>query len=240
MNFINKLMVLALLAAPAAAVASEEIALDKASYNLHDQASLQRGAKYFVNYCLNCHSASYMRYNRLTDIGLTEQQIKDNLLFTGAKVGDTMETALDKKEAKAFFGATPPDLTVIARARGADWLYTYLRGFYKDESRPTGWNNVAFDKVGMPHVLYQLQGEQVLHVEKHGEHETKQLVLAKPGTMKPAEYDAMVTDLVNYLVWMGEPMKTKRIVIGMGVLLFLGLFFIVAYALKKEYWKDIH
>jgi Cytochrome c1 len=240
MNVIKKLMMLALLVVPAMAAANVGPVLDKASYNLYDQASLQRGAKYFVNYCLNCHSASYMRYNRLTDIGLTEQQIKDNLLFTGAKVGDTMETALNKKEAKAFFGATPPDLTVIARARGADWLYTYLRGFYKDESRPTGWNNVAFDKVGMPHVLYQLQGEQELHVEKHGEHVTQKLVLAKPGTMKPAEYDAMVSDLVNYLVWMGEPMKTQRIVIGLGVLLFLGLFFIVAYMLKKEYWKDIH
>lgn len=240
MNLIKKLLMLALLVAPAVAAANEGPALDTANYDLHDQASLQRGAKYFVNYCLNCHSASYMRYNRLTDIGLTEQQIKDNLLFAGGKVGDTMETAMNKKDAKSFFGATPPDLTVIARARGADWLYTYLRGFYKDESRPTGWNNVVFDKVGMPHVLTQLQGEQVLEVEKHGEHEVKKLVLAKPGTLKPAEYDAMVGDLVNYLVWMGEPMKTKRITIGIFVLVFLGLFFIVAYYLKKEFWKDIH
>jgi ubiquinol-cytochrome c reductase cytochrome c1 subunit len=240
MNAIKKLLMLALFVAPAVALANEGVALDKAHYDIHDQASLQRGAKYFVNYCLNCHSASYMRYNRLNEIGLTDEQIKANLLFAGEKVGETMDTALNKKEAKAFFGATPPDLTVIARSRGADWLYTYLRGFYKDDSRPTGWNNVAFDKVGMPHVLWQLQGEQELEVEKHGEHETKKLVLVKPGTMKPAEYDAMVGDLVNYLVWMGEPMQTKRVTIGIFVLIFLGLFFVVAYYLKKEFWKDVH
>lgn len=241
MNLIKKLLMLALLVVPAVAVANEGgPALDTAHYDLHDQASLQRGAKYFINYCLNCHSASYMRYNRLTDIGLTEQQIKENLIFTGAKVGDTMNTALDKKEAKSFFGATPPDLTVVARSRGADWLYTYLRSFYKDDSRPTGWNNLVFDKVGMPHVLYQLQGVQELEVEKHGDHEVKTLKLVKPGTLKPAEYDAMVSDLVNYLVWMGEPVKTKRITIGIFVMVFLGLFFVVAYYLKKEFWKDVH
>jgi ubiquinol-cytochrome c reductase cytochrome c1 subunit len=181
-----------------------------------------------------------MRYNRLQDIGLTEQQIKDNLIFTGAKVGDTMTNSMNKADAKAWFGATPPDLSVISRSRGADWLYTYLRGFYRDETRPTGWNNVAFDKVGMPHVLNELQGEQVLHAEKHGEHETQKLVLAKPGKMTPAEYDGMVADLVNYLEFMGEPMKTTRMKLGIVVLLFLSIFFVVAYYLKKEFWKDIH
>ncbi|MDP2155640.1 MAG: cytochrome c1, partial [Sulfuricella sp.] len=162
----KKILFLVSLLASTMAFASGDIHLDKAPTNLSDQQSLQRGAKTFVNYCLSCHSAQAMRYNRLQDIGLTEQQIKDNLIFTGAKVGDTMTNNMSKKDAKAWFGATPPDLSVISRSRGADWLYTYLRGFYRDETRPTGWNNVAFDKVGMPHVLYELQGEQVLHVEK--------------------------------------------------------------------------
>ena len=236
----KKILFLVSLLASTMASASSDIHLDKAPVNLSDKQSLQRGVKYFVNYCLPCHSAQAMRYNRLQDIGLTEQQIKDNLIFTGVKVGDAMTNSMDKKDAKAMFGATPPDLSVISRARGADWLYTYLRGFYRDETRPTGWNNIAFDKVGMPHVLYELQGEQVLHVEKHGEHEAKHLALAKPGKMTPVEYDNMVGDLVNYLVFMGEPMKTTRMKLGIVVLLFLGVFFVVAYALKKEFWKDIH
>jgi ubiquinol-cytochrome c reductase cytochrome c1 subunit len=236
----KKILFLASLLASTMAFASSDIHLDKAPTNLSDQQSLQRGAKTFVNYCLSCHSAQAMRYNRLQDIGLTEQQIKDNLIFTDAKVGDTMTNSMNKKDAKAWFGATPPDLSVISRSRGADWLYTYLRGFYRDETRPTGWNNVAFDKVGMPHVLNELQGEQALHVEKHGEHETQKLVLAKPGKMTPAEYDGMVADLVNYLEFMGEPMKATRMKLGIFVLLFLGIFFVVAYYLKKEFWKDIH
>ncbi|MFN3397546.1 MAG: cytochrome c1, partial [Sulfurimicrobium sp.] len=175
MNIIKKLLLL-VLAAPVVALANEGLHLDKAPYNLNDKASLQRGAKTFVNYCLSCHSASYMRYNRLQDIGLTNDQIKDNLMFAADKVGETMTVAMRSKEAKVWFGAVPPDLTVIARSRGADYLYTYLRGFYRDNTRPTGWNNTVFDKVGMPHVLFGQQGEQELHVEKHGEHETSKLV----------------------------------------------------------------
>ncbi len=239
MNMIKKLLLLAL-AAPAVAMASSGVHLDKAPYDLNDKASLQRGAKTFVNYCLNCHSASYMRYNRMQDIGLTDDQIKENLLFAAEKVGETMDVAMTKKDAKEFFGATPPDLTVIARSRGADWLYTYLRGFYRDDTRPTGWNNTVFDKVGMPHVLYSMQGEQVMHVEKQGEHETSHLVMAKAGTMTTPEYDATVADLVNYLVYMGEPAQQTRMRLGVIVLLFLGIFFVVAYYLKKEFWKDIH
>jgi ubiquinol-cytochrome c reductase cytochrome c1 subunit len=156
-----------------------------------------------------------------------------------------MTVAINKKEAKAWLGATPPDLSVIARARGADWLYTYLRGFYRDDTRPTGWNNVVFDKVGMPHVLWQLQGEQVLKVEEstdaHGNKvESHQLVLTKPGKLSPAEYDILTADLVNYLVFMGEPARTQRMQLGLAVLLFLAFFFVVARALKKEFWKDIH
>ncbi|MDD5330725.1 MAG: cytochrome c1 [Sulfuricella sp.] len=236
----KKILFLVSLLASTMAFANTELQLDKAPIKLSDQASLQRGAKYFVNYCLSCHSAQAMRYNRLQDIGLTEQQIKDNLIFTGAKVGDTMVSSMSKKDAMAAFGAAPPDLSVISRSRGADYLYTYLRGFYRDETRATGWNNTVFDKVGMPHVLYELQGEQVLEVEKHGEHEVRKLVLAKPGKMSPAEFNGMVGDLVNYLAFMGEPMKATRMKLGVIVLLFLGVFFFVAYALKKEFWKDIH
>lgn len=236
----KKILFLVSLLASTMASANSGIHLDKAPTNLSDQASLQRGVRTFVNYCMPCHSAQAMRYNRLQDIGLTDQQIKDNLIFTDAKVGDTMTSSMNAQDAKAWFGVAPPDLSVIARFRGPDWLYTYLRGFYRDETRPTGWNNVAFDKVGMPHVLYELQGEQVLQVEKHGEHETQKLVLVKPGKMTPVEYDSMVADLVNYLDYMGEPAKTKRMKLGIYVLLFLGIFFVVAVALKNEYWKDIH
>lgn len=240
MNMIKKLLLL-VLAVPAVALANEGgPTLDKAPVNLNDKASLQRGAKTFVNYCLSCHSASYMRYNRLHDIGLTDEQIKDNLMFAADKVGETMDVAMRKSDAKVWFGAAPPDLTVIARARGADYLYTYLRSFYRDDTRPTGWNNTVFDKVGMPHVLYQLQGDQELHVEKHGEHETQTLVQVKPGTLTVPEYNAMVGDLVNYLVYMGEPAKLVRMKLGVFVLLFLAVLLVVSYALKKEYWKDVH
>lgn len=241
----NKLILILALLLPMAAQANEGPRLDKAPINPGNQASLQRGARIFVNYCLNCHSAASMRYNRLRDIGLSEEQIKNNLMFAAEKVGETMTVAMDKKDAKKWFGAAPPDLSVIARSRGADWLYTYLRGFYRDDSRPTGWNNVVFDKVGMPHVLSELQGEQRLSVEEavdaHGNRtEVHKLVLDKPGKLSPAEYDATVADLVNYLVFMGEPARPTRIALGIVVLLFLGLLLIPAYALKREYWKDVH
>lgn len=241
----NKLILMLFLALPVAVQANEGLKLDQAPINPANQASLQRGARIFVNYCLNCHSAASMRYNRLRDIGLTEEQIKANLMFAAEKVGDPMISAMDKKEAKKWFGAAPPDLSVISRARGADWLYTYLRGFYRDETRPTGWNNVAFDKVGMPHVLSELQGEQKLLIteaeDAHGNKvESRQLKLVKPGKLSPAEFDATAADLVNYLVFMGEPARSTRMTLGFIVLLFLGLMFIPAYYLKKEYWKDVH
>ncbi|HQT00134.1 MAG: cytochrome c1 [Hydrogenophilales bacterium 16-64-46] len=232
-----------LLAMPALAMAAggHSVPLDKAPVNLADQDSLQRGARMFVNYCLNCHSASAMRYSRLEDIGLTEDQIKENLLFSAEKPGELMKIGMTKVDGKAWFGATPPDLSVIARSRGADWLYTYLRGFYRDDSRATGWNNTVFDKVGMPHVMWSLQGEMVPVYKKEGEHETiARLELAKPGSVTLAEYDAMVGDLVNYLVWMGEPAQVQRKQLGVIVLLFLAGFFVVAYYLKKEFWKDVH
>ncbi|MFZ9364175.1 MAG: cytochrome c1, partial [Arenimonas sp.] len=230
--------------------AGDHIKLDKAPIDMKDEASLQRGARHFVNYCLNCHSASYMRFNRLRDIGLTDQQIIDNLVFTGVKVGDLMKVAMDPKDSKAWFGAAPPELSLIARSRaseagsGADWLYSYLRSFYRDAERPTGWNNTVFPNVGMPHVLWELQGEQVMaerKVQGPGFEKTEQVLkLDKPGKMSPVEYDQMVADLVNYLVFMAEPARSSRTTIGIFVLFALSLLFILAYALKKEYWKDVH
>ena len=230
--------------------AGDHVKLDRAPISADDTASLQRGAALFVNYCLNCHSANYMRYNRLADIGLNEKEILDNLVFSGGKVGDLMKITMDPNEAKAWFGAAPPDLTVIARARasgdgsGADWLYTYLRTFYRDPARPTGWNNSTFPNVGMPHALWELQGEQEMkpaQVRADGFMATlEKPVLAKPGKLSALEYDRAVADLVNYLVYMGEPAANSRKTMGLIVLAFLsGLIFLV-YALKKEFWKDVH
>lgn len=234
-----KKLLLVILSAPLLAFAAgTEIHLDKAPDHARDFPALQTGAKVFVNYCLNCHSASYMRYNRLEDIGLTAPQIKENLMFTADKIGETMTIAMQRADAKAWFGAAPPDLTVIARARssefgsGADWLYTYLRSFYRDDTRPTGWNNVVFPNVGMPHALWELQGDQVLD----GEH----LKLVKPGKLSQEKYDELVGDLVGYLNYMGEPVAEFRKRLGVVVLIALAVIFVFAYALKKEYWKDIH
>jgi len=185
-----------------------------------------------------------MRYTRLMDLGLTEQQIKDNLLFTGEKVGDPMSIAAGRKDQREWFGVEPPDLSVIARSRGVNWLYTYMRTFYRDPARGTGWNNLAFANVGMPHVLWQLQGTQVLksEIEEHGgqKAEHKKLVLESPGTLSPLEYDQLVRDLVNYLSYMGEPAKTRRVQIGIVVLFFLSLLLVLSWLLKTEYWKDVH
>jgi ubiquinol-cytochrome c reductase cytochrome c1 subunit len=229
----KKLLLSLLLALPLFSNANEMEFKEKAPIDLTNHDSLQRGAKTFVNYCLNCHSANYMRYNRMRDIGLSEKQIKENLLFAGEKVGDTMSVAMNPKDAKKWFGAAPPDLSVEVRARGADWVYAYLRGFYKDNTRPTGWNNAVFDKVAMPHVLYELQGVQVMNPQTH------ELELIKPGKLNTAEYNAMVGDLTNYLAYMSEPAKLSRIHIGIWMLLFLGVLLVLVRKLKAEYWKDI-
>jgi ubiquinol-cytochrome c reductase cytochrome c1 subunit len=251
-----KKLILTLLAAlgiacGAHASESEAFVWDKAPSNTNDLPALQNGAKLFVNYCLNCHSAAYMRYNRLRDIGLTEQQIKDNLLFTTDKVGDTMKSAIDPREAKEWFGANPPDLSVIARSRsghagtGSDYLYTYLRSYYRDDTRPTGWNNLAFPNVGMPHALWQLQGEsepQFETREEHG-HETKVFTGWKqvsPGTMTPLQYDHAVGDLVGYLQWMGEPEQNSRVRVGVAVLIFLAILTFFTWRLNAAFWKDVH
>lgn len=227
--------------------------LDKAPVDVSDIASLQRGAKLFVNYCLNCHSASAMRYNRLRDIGLTDVQIKDKLTFTTEKIGDTMKAAIDPKQAKDWFGATPPDLSVIARAKasgdgsGADYLYTYLRSFYRDETRPTGWNNVVFPNVGMPHAMWELQGERRAKFEEVADpheagkkiHVFKGFEQITPGTRTAAEFDRDTADLVNYLQWMGEPAQNQRKRLGAFVLLFLGLFSFIAWRMNASFWKDV-
>jgi ubiquinol-cytochrome c reductase cytochrome c1 subunit len=219
-----------------------------------DLPSLQNGAKLFVNYCLNCHSAAYVRYNRMRDIGLTDEQIKDNLLFTGDKVGETMKTALDPKQAKDWFGAVPPDLSVISRSRaaigqgtGADYLYTYLRSYYRDTTKATGWNNLVFPSVGMPHVLWELQGiRDAKFVDDKDPHDPSKTVhrfagyeQVTPGTMNANEYDQAVADLVAFLQWMGEPTQHQRQRIGVWVLLFLALFTLIAWRLNAVYWKDV-
>ena len=235
------------------AAASESIRLDPAPIDTRDVASLQAGVRTFVNYCLSCHSASLMRYSRLQDIGLTEQQIKDNLLFSADKVGEMMNVAMSKKDGKDWFGVAPPDLSVIARARGADWLYTYLRGFYRDPSTTTGWNNLAFDRAAMPHVLWSLQGERVrtevtlkdpsgkdLGDGHGGVRKVVKLETVTPGSMSTLEYDILARDLVNFLVWVAEPNQILRKQVGFWVLLVLGILIMLTWLLKKEYWKDVH
>jgi len=249
-----KSLALALLLLAGAAQAEEgALAWDRfPAEKLTSDAALQHGAKLFVNYCLNCHSASYLRYNRLHDIGLSDEQIKANLLFGGDKVGETMKTALDPKQAKTFFGAAPPDLSVITRARsaagqgsGADYVYTYLRNYYRDDSRPTGWNNLVFPNVGMPNVLWELQGERRPIFEKISEHGheaevfTGRWEVTKAGTLDPRAYDDAVADLVAFLQWASEPAQKSRVQLGVWVLIFLFIFTLIAWRLNAAYWKDI-
>ena len=238
-----KRLLLVLLFLPAAGwAAGGGYRLDRAPIDPTDLLSLQAGARTFVNYCLNCHGAQYMRYNRLTDLGLTEAQIRDNLILTDAKVGDTMKVALTAKDGKTMFGAAPPDLSVIGRSRSADWLYTYLRTFYRDPKSPTGWNNAAFPAVAMPHALWTLQGERGLEIvpskDGHSQPEYKWTQVTA-GTQDTVQFDTTVRDLVNFLVYIGEPSALSRRQIGIVSLFVLGLLFIFAYALKKEYWKDV-
>lgn len=229
-----------------AAVASGgEYRLERAPIDPTDVVSLQSGARTFVNYCLNCHGAAYMRYNRLTDLGLTEAQIRDNLMFASDKVGETMKVAMSAKDGKQWFGAPPPDLTVIARSRGADWLYTYLRTFYRDPKAATGWNNAAFPSVSMPHVLWTLQGERGLDLVEtkdrsgHVSREYRWRTISE-GRQNSVQYDTTVRDLVNYLVYMGEPSASKRKLIGAASLFVLAVLFVLAYAMKREFWRDVH
>jgi len=263
-----------------AQAAGGDYALEKAPNRLTNQAALQNGAKMVVNYCLNCHAATSMRYNKLRDIGLTDTQIKDNLLFSGEKVGDLMKVAMTSVDAKTWFGAPPPDLSVIARAKatingpsGADYIYTYLRTYYRDTTKPTGWNNLAFPNAGMPHVLWERQGPReytsvVVHeVEKDGKKSWERVtkVYGPQGywtaTTEPlvdytgkatsghgfkaldkaraTAYDSDIADLTAFLTWMSEPAQLLRKQIGVWVLLFLGIFFVVAWRLNASYWKHV-
>ena len=221
---------------------------------MSDVAALQHGAKLFVNYCLNCHSASYMRYNRMHDIGLTDDEIKKNLLFATDKVGDTMKISLDPKQAKVWLAAAPPDLTLIARSRadvskgsGADYIYTYMRTFYRDDTKATGWNNMAYPGVAMPHVLWELQGQRVAKfVEEKDAHDPSKTVhhfagfeQITPGKLDEQRYNEAVGDLVAYLQWMGEPAQGHRVRIGVWVLLFLSVLTVFAWRLNASYWKDV-
>ena len=271
-------LALAICAGAARAATGPDVQMERFAADARDLESLQRGAKLFVNYCQNCHSAKFMRYNRLTDIGLNEQQIAENLVFGGrfeeteegslsfspAKIGETMQVAYRAQDAKGWFGAAPPDLSVIARVRGAEWLYNYLIGFYRDDKSATGWNNLVFPNVGMPHVLWQLSGVSHLTTAEFPTHEqaagaaiaAKRLAVVEPavnhkyvmktlqpdtpGTLSAVEYKRAVGDLVNFLDYVGEPAKNTRVRGGIVVLLYLVVLFAAAYWLKRAYWKDLH
>jgi len=241
----KKILALLLLLPALAWASSAKVPLERAPINLNDRLSLQRGAQLFVNHCLNCHSAASMRYMRLTDLGLSEAQIRDNLLFTGKKVGESMVAAMDPAVAKAAFGVVPPDLSLAGRSRSPDWLYTYMRSFYRDPSAKTGWNNTVFPNVAMPHVLWEQQGDQALQVTERMDpntgdvKRTQRLVLDRPGKLAPVAYDQQVADLVNYLAYMAEPGQADRKMWGILVLFFLAGFFVLALLLKTEYWKDV-
>ena len=244
----KKLIIALLFALPGLSMAAAPgVPLEKAGIDLRDQASLQRGAQLFVNYCMGCHSVQYQRYNRMgRDIGLTDEQVRDNLMFVGDRIGDTMTIAMPKTDATTWFGTPPPDLSVISRSNGVDWLYTYLKTFYVDESRPFGFNNAVFPDVGMPHAMWQLEGlkravkETVVDADGNSNTNIVGYEMIKPGKMSPAEFDQAARDLTNFLAYTGEPVKLQRQQLGIWVLLFLGVFFIFAYLLKKEYWRDIH
>ena len=253
----------ALLPGAAFAAGGADVKLDPVSVDLRDKASLQRGARIFVNYCLSCHSAAYMRYNRMgEDLGVPEDLLVKNLMFIPdakgeLKPGSLMKATMPESVAKAAFNTVPPDLTVITRARKPEWFYTYMRSFYRDDKAISGWNNKVFPGVSMPHVLHDWQGQQrpVYRTEKHevtvseGGKKVKKtkeeqvfdhFELERPGSMSPEQFDNAMRDLTAFMVYLGEPAKLERYRLGILVLVFLAIFFVVAYLLKKEYWKDVH
>ncbi len=237
----KRLMAFVLALVPALALGASGAALESSQINVNDIASMQRGASLYMNYCSGCHSLGFQRYSRMAeDLRLTEEQVTQNLLFTDAKFGEPMKAAMTAAEGEKWFGKAPPDLSLVARSKlgGPDWTYTFLKSFYADPSRPSGWNNTVLAGASMPHVLWELQGIQrpVLDAQGHVEH----LELSTPGRQSPAEYDQTVRDLANFLNYVGEPSAAKRRSIGVGVLAFLGLFTLLAWLLKTEYWKDVH
>ena len=234
-------LVLGLLVGSTQAMAEEGgAALPSAGVNLRDQASLQRGARLFFNYCVGCHSLKFQRYSRIAeDLGLTEKEVMDNLNFTGAKFGEPVISHMPEDAAKQWFGKAPPDLSLEVRAKTADWVYGYLNSFYLDPSRPVGWNNTVFPNASMPFPLWELQGVQTA-VKKPGSEDVEKLELTQPGRMTPAQYQQAARDLTNFLAYVSEPAALQRHAYGIWVILFLALFTLLAYALKKEYWKDVH
>lgn len=234
----KKLLIALFTLVPALAMAAgSNVPLMKAPIEPTNKVSLQNGAKLYMNYCFGCHQTQYQRYNRVAkDLDIPEELMKENLIFTGAKIGELMKNPVDPKLGSAWFGQTPPDLTNVTRVRGTDWVYTYLKSFYVDPERPFGVNNVIFKDVGMPHVLQELQGVPTL-VGEEG-HQT--VVSDGSGEMSADEYDQAVTDLVNFLNYAGEPSKLDRLAMGKWVIGFLLIFFVLAYLLKKEYWRDVH
>jgi len=223
-----------------------------APIDLSDKESLRRGAKAFADYCYSCHAASFMRFNRIAkDLEMSEDDVREMMIHTRGKkgdptkIGELMRVSMTEDYAKEIFGTKVPDLSLTARARGADWVYTYLRSFYADPYRPTGFNNTVFPDVGMPHVLWSLQGiqEPVYETVKHGDHEVEQMTgfrMVQEGMLSSTEYDVFLGDLTAFMVYLAEPAQLQRSSLGWKVLLFLVVFFVFAYALKKEYWKDVH
>ena len=225
---------LATIVSMSALAASGGANLDHANNDLTDKESLKNGFKTYINYCLGCHQLQYQRYNRtFKDLGIEEADGLENYMYTGEKSGDHITNTMPAKEAAKWFGTAPPDLTLEARLRSPDWIYTYLRSFYMDSERPFGVNNKVFKDVGMPHVLQDLQG--VSSIDEHGN-----VTPAMGGSLTTEEYDVVVRDLTNFLEYVGEPSKLERESMGVNVLIFLFIFFIISYFLKKEYWKDIH
>lgn len=227
--------------------AGSGVHLDDANIDISDKASLQRGAGLFINNCLSCHSAKYQRYNRMAkDLDLTKDEVRENLMFITDKIGSTMTIAMPVRQSEKWFGTAPPDLSVIARARGVDWLYTYMRSFYVDDSRPFGVNNIVFEDVGMPHVFWELQGlQQAIFKDEVDDQGFKHKVfdrfeLLQAGSMSIKEFDGAMRDLTNFLSYVGEPSQMERRRLGVWVLAFLAGFFILALMLKREYWKDVH
>lgn len=217
----------------AMAASGHNVHLEDAKVDLHDKASLERGVDLFQHYCSGCHSTQYQRYERVAnDIGISADDMRNKYMFTDAKIGELMQSAIPAKDAAKWFGATPPDLTLVARVRGEDWVYSYLKGFYKDPSRPFGVNNTVFPSVGMPHVLEELQGMPVKQEDGS--------IVVTGGKLNAEEYDQAVRDITGFLVYSAEPVRLEREAMGWWVLGFLFIFFIVAYLLKKEYWKDVH
>jgi ubiquinol-cytochrome c reductase cytochrome c1 subunit len=242
----KKILLMLLLVLPLTAWAEDGPPLDEAPDLSNNPAALQRGAKLFVNYCLSCHSAASMRYNRLRDIGLSDDEIKQNLLFTTDAVGDTMKVAMRPADAKIWFGAAPPDLSVMARAKSPNYIYTYLRTYYRDPARPTGWNNVAYPNTAMPHILWQLQGMRDAKFEEKKSEDgqtTKEVVgytQVTPGLLNQVQYDSAVADLTAFMDYMSEPARTERHELGVWVLLFLGVFTFITWRLNAAFWKDVH